>query len=469
MARFLRVGASTVALWEARKRTIPGPVLLLLDLFEQELKSAPFPKEFVNPPFKLGLTRAFGLADSFMRAGARRAAERISFSKVDATPESAVQLAIARQVVSSLNEAKGLPVKIGQMLSYFDFHMPFAVREIFASLRNEGLPINPLVVARIIQEDFGQPPSQLFAEWETTPFAAASIGQVHRARLKSGERVAVKVQYPGIRETIESDLDGISLLGRLSSLILRIGDAGTILEEIREHLRQKCDYLVEANHQERFAEIFKNHHRITIPKVFRQHLSKRVLVTEYFEGASLEDFAGKASQTERNLAGEALWDYFNLPKYQHRLFNCDPHAGKFIFTPERVVCLDFGSIKRSSEAFTQAQKMQSLGAIHRDRELFKKALSEMKIIKDPVKFDFDAHWQFISRVAEPFGEEQPFQCAESYRQTLWNAMQTNPNKNATALPKEEVMAVRCFLGELAALATLRPRADWRTKMLSALK
>jgi predicted unusual protein kinase regulating ubiquinone biosynthesis (AarF/ABC1/UbiB family) len=470
MARYFQVSSGSIALWENCQRTIPGPVLLLIQLFEEELQSAPFPEAFLNPPLKLGVRRALLLGEPLVRARiAKPSRGHAAESDEGIDPALASQMAVARSVVKSLDEAKGLPVKIAQMMSYFDFYMPYAVKEVFATLRNQGLPINPLVVASCVKEQLGAPPSQVFAEWEATPFAAASIGQVHRAQLRSGEAVAVKVQYPGVKETIESDMGSISLLGKLAKLILRGPDAGPIIDEIREHLLIECDYELEATRQETFRQIFDDHPVIVIPNVHREFSTGKILVTSYFEGQTLEEFAATAEQASKNRIGEALWDYFNIPKYKLGLFNCDPHFGNFIVSDGKLVCLDFGCVKKVPDSYRKHMIGQALGIAEDDRTVIREAIEGMEIIKNRKLFNFEAHCHFLSIVGAPYRSNRPFRFTQEYRQALWHAMQTNPNRDHTALPKEEVMAVRCHFGEMAAYSLLQAEANWREKLLSVLQ
>jgi len=370
--------------------------------------------------------------------------------------------------VKSLNEAKGLPVKVAQMMGYFDFNMPYAVREVFASLRNQGIPMNPLTIAQVIKEDLGAPPSQVFAHWEATPFAAASIGQVHRARLKSGEQAAVKVQYPGIQETIEFDMGSISILGKLSNLVLRGGDGAAIISEIKEHLLQECDYEREASNQEFFSGLFQDHPAIVIPKIHRKYSTKRVIVSAFHEGLSLESFAGSASQEEKNRAAEALWDFFNVSKFKHGFFHCDPHAGNFIFSGKKVVCLDFGCVKKVPKEYRKHMIGQAIGIANQNRKVLREAIEGMGIIDRPREFNFESHFHFLNIVGAPFQPQQPFRYSDDYRRALWHAIQTNPNQKYTKLPKEEVMALRCHLGELSNYALLNAESNWRERLLSLL-
>lgn len=439
--------------------------MLLIQLFEEELKSAPFPSEYLNPPLPLGIRRLMTLGKPWVAAkfGLQEGA-----SENGLDPGVATQVAIARQVVKSLNEAKGLPVKVAQMLGYFDFHIPYAVREVFSGLRSQGVPMNPLAIAKVVQEELGAPPSQIFRHWEATPFAAASIGQVHRATLKTGERVAVKVQYPGVRETIESDIRSISLLGKLAHLVLRGGDAAAIVTEIREHLLEECDYELEASRQTEFRKIFSEHSEILIPEVFKKYSTGRVLVSAYHEGVSLEHFATHAPSDKRNRIGEIMWDFFNIPKFKQGLFHCDPHSGNFLVHEEKLVCFDFGCVKKVSPEYHRHMIGQALGIVHRDPKVLRESIEGMGIIHDHESFNFEAHFHFVKLVGRPYLLPQPFRYSEEYGKALWHAIQTNPNQKHTQLPREEVMALRCHLGELANYTILRAESDWRRRILGVL-
>jgi len=205
-----------------------------------------------------------------------------------------------------------------------------------------------------------------------------------------------------------------------------------------------------------------------VPEVYREFSAEKVLATAYFEGQSLEDFAVTAEQNEKNRIGEALWDYFNIPKYKHGFFNCDPHLGNFIVSKGKLICLDFGCVKRVSDSYREHMKGQALGIIRDDRTIIRRAIEGMKIIKNRELFNFDAHCHFLSIVGAPYRGNKPFKFTQEYRQTLWHAMQTNPNRDHTALPKEEVMAVRSHFGEMAAYALLNAESNWSERLLAVL-
>jgi len=229
MAAELRVAHGAVGLWESGSRPIPGPVLKLMELFEEELNLGAgtasarslttLQTSFLSRGFKLSRTAASATAQAAAASLATIFASEERASAVAAT----TQAAIARQIVETLGEMKGFAMKVGQMASYLDFAVPEAARDVLAVLQRSTQPMAPRTVAQVFLEELGASPRRLFAEWSPQPFAAASIGQVHRARLASGELVAVKVQYPGVVEAIEARLRGSWLPRRLT-----IGSPGSI-------------------------------------------------------------------------------------------------------------------------------------------------------------------------------------------------------------------------------------------------
>ena len=176
---------------------------------------------------------------------------------------------------------------------------------------------------RVVFEEFGKRPKDLFLKWSEKPFVAASIGQVHRAQLFTGEEVAVKVQYPKIVAEIESDLDQ-----------LLKGTNPEIAKDFRERILEECDFLKEAENQTRFKSIFEDARTILIPKVFGQLTSQSVLTTEFVEGKSYRDFLDGATQVEKNRAAETIIHFFTFAGFKHGLIQGDPHPGNYLFCKE---------------------------------------------------------------------------------------------------------------------------------------
>jgi len=222
-------------------------------------------------------------------------------------------------------------MKIGQSASYLDFAIPEEARAALASLCTRSRPMAPSVVAEIFIRELGASPRRLFAEWSPEPFAAASIGQVHRARLKSGELVAVKVQYPRIVEAIDADLKNSLLAERAIALIFRGGEPGVFSGELRERFLEECDYRHEAANQQELRRLWAGRDEVLIPRVFEELTTTRILVTELASGDDFETFAGRASQAEKDRAGDIMYRFAYESIFRHGLFNADPNPGNYLF------------------------------------------------------------------------------------------------------------------------------------------
>jgi predicted unusual protein kinase regulating ubiquinone biosynthesis (AarF/ABC1/UbiB family) len=206
----------------------------------------------------------------------------------------------------------------------------------------------PSLAEQVVRDELGADPDHLFLDWDPLPVAAASIGQVHRAVLRDGREVAVKVQYPGVGEAIGADLDNAEMLyGLLSSFALKGLDTKALVDELRARMSEELDYRLEAANQQEFAQRYRNHPFIHVPEVVRERSSAKVLTTEWVGGRSWREFDEVATPAERRRAGEVLFRFAQGSINGHRSFNGDPHPGNYRFHLDgRVSFLDFGLVKR---------------------------------------------------------------------------------------------------------------------------
>ena len=174
-------------------------------------------------------------------------------------------LQTAEDVAATLGTMKGVLMKLGQMASYVDDGLSPAARRTLSRLQDSVPPMSPELAAQVITEELGQPPERAFATWDPEPIAAASIGQVHRAITFDGRAVAVKVQYPGIAETIEADLGNVALLRRMLKITAPSQDVDALLAELRERVIEELDYRREARNQQMFACYYQGHPTIHVP------------------------------------------------------------------------------------------------------------------------------------------------------------------------------------------------------------
>ncbi len=256
----------------------------------------------------------------------------------------------AKQAAEILGNMRGLAAKVGQMASYVDGIVPETHRDAYEAalrgLRAAAPRSEPAAIASVVETELGAPIDRLFAEWERDPFASASIGQVHKARLLDGREVAVKVQHPGIERAVESDLKNASVIeGLVGTLGPRALDSARFFDEIATRFREELDYTLEARRQNEFSAIHAGDPTIQIPKVVPERSRRRVLTTEMARGESFE-WAVTQDEALRRQFCEVLWRFVFRGNLVGGVFNADPHPGNYLFRPDGTVTFfDFGCIQ----------------------------------------------------------------------------------------------------------------------------
>ena len=276
----------------------------------------------------------------------------------------------AEKLVATLGELKGAAMKFGQMAAMDPDLLTPEVRQVLARLQNQAPSMAYAQVARVVEEELGQPPERLFARFEREPFAAASLGQVHRAQLEDGREVAVKVQYPGIAQSLQADLDNVGLLVRSVSLAGKGLDGRAYYAELCRELLLELDYRREAALARAFGAAVAPLPELVVPQVVDARSSGRVLTLELLPGVTLKDWVPTRPTAEaRFRVSQQLVRAIHGPFFLEGLIHADPHPGNFLVMPDgRLGVLDFGSIKRFSADFVEA-----------NRRLFERSLrSEME-------------------------------------------------------------------------------------------
>jgi len=474
LAREFSVALGAISQWESGERSIPGPVLKLIGIYERNLgiHSAP-PTEGFTSLHSSWASRVFKTTTTSTRIASKLVGS--SLQTLLAGHERAAQIKeatkneIAHQLTESLGEMKGLLMKYGQMISYVDLGLPEPAKKILQTLQDTVQPMSPETAEGVFVAELRQKPRDLFQEWSPAPFAAASIGQVHRARLKSGEAVAVKIQYPEIRQAIEADLKNSVIVDKFSSIFLRNQDKGAILEELRERLFEECDYLHEAANQELFRGIFAGDERIRIPRAYRELSSARVLVSSYVDGLSFARFRAKASQEEKSQAGRTIYRMALESTFRHGLFNCDPHPGNYLFRGDQVHFLDFGCVKRFSPEFLRIWKAKIRAVLEGRQGEMRDLAIEMRLVINPDQYDFDHHYRMLRELYSPWMAGS-FTFTHAFVKETWRGMLAdNPNKFRMNVPKDWVFINRMQWGLYAVLAELEAKGDWRDIVLPLIE
>ncbi len=325
----------------------------------------PSPRRRSTPGSPLGdrVSRGRDLARFSAGAGAGLLGARIRDLAGKGGAESAFHADTAAQAAKMLGSMKGLAMKMGQIASFVDLDLPDDVREAYqeelASLRAQSEPVDVGVIEAVIEEQYGTPVEDVFVEWDRDAIASASIGQVHRAVLPDGSEVAVKVQYPGIAEAIESDLDNAELLAPLVKVVSPNLKVKPLMLEMRDRMSDELDYQREAQYQHAFFLRYDGHPFIRIPRTHLDWCRPRVLVSEYMEGKPFEVMLSNSEEEERQRYAEAIYRFCFGSLHRFRLFNSDPHPGNYLFPGDgTVVFLDFGAVKTFSSATRTMIKRQ---------------------------------------------------------------------------------------------------------------
>jgi len=264
----------------------------------------------------------------------------------------------AEKLVETLGDLKGAVMKLGQAASMDPDLFPPEVRAVLARLQNEAPPMPFERVAAVLDDELGGTPDELFAEFSREPMAAASLGQVHRARMRDGRDVVVKIQYPGIDQALRSDIDNLGLMVKTMALAHRALDGRQYFRELAEELAHELDYSREGRLAREFARASARLPDIVVPEVVDERTSTRVLTMQHIPGQTLKTFlASQADNAERlrvsGLLIRAIHGAFLVDGTVH----ADPHPGNFLVMPDgRLGVLDFGSVKRFSREFFEGHR-----------------------------------------------------------------------------------------------------------------
>ncbi|HTY54931.1 MAG TPA: AarF/UbiB family protein [Candidatus Binataceae bacterium] len=272
-----------------------------------------------------------------------------------------VHIRNARRIVESSKELRGAFMKLIQMLSMRRDILPDQALDVLKLTQSSVPPMDYKMIAEQLRRELGKKPEQLFASFEQRAFAAASLGQVHRARLRSGEEVAVKIQYPGVEETVDQDLRNLKLLLQtfraIAHDVMRQKiETRSIYDELAERLKEELDYVNEARNIATFARLLADDSETMIPRVIPELSSRRVLTMTYLDGYALADVL--APGVDRALKDWVARKYYALVWRQILEFgvvHTDPHPGNYVVSYHpRLGILDFGSIRRFPEPLRRA-------------------------------------------------------------------------------------------------------------------
>jgi predicted unusual protein kinase regulating ubiquinone biosynthesis (AarF/ABC1/UbiB family) len=297
----------------------------------------------------------------------------------------------AEQIVTALGTMKGAAMKMGQVLSFLDVGLvPEPYRDEFqrklGELRDAAPNVRFSDMRKVIESELGEDLGEVFAEFEEEPIAAASIGQVYRARLPDGREVAVKVQYPGVAQAVRADMQNLGMILRLMKQIAPGIDVKATAEEVRDRIGDELDYELEAQNQRSLARIFRGHPFIVVPDVVTSLSREKVIVTEFVRGAGF-DAIKEYDQPTRDRVGEIVFRFFFGCMYRHHQFSGDPHPGNFMLRDDgKVAFIDFGLFKVMPKELIELELECQRAGHEGDGERLHRIWSETGFLANPDRF-----------------------------------------------------------------------------------
>jgi aarF domain-containing kinase len=298
----------------------------------------------------------FGLlAGEFAASGALHGARRLLGSAAESGAAALLSAENARKLARRLARMRGAAMKLGQLLSLeSEDILPREFADALAVLRSQADTMPASQVRRVLGREYGKGWEARFRELDFDPIASASIGQVHRAVASDGRELALKIQYPGVARSIDSDVDNVATLLRLSRLLPVDLDLGGIIDEAKRQLRQEADYLREAASLRRYTALVADEPALVVPAVHEDLTTRRVLAMGYLRGRPVEELGqGGASQERRDAVGQLLQRLVFRELFEFHFMQTDPNFANYFLEPGdgRVVLFDFGSAREFVPAF----------------------------------------------------------------------------------------------------------------------
>jgi len=311
------------------------------------------------------------------------------------TLKSNTHLINALRIVEKLGKLKGPLMKAGQILSTFEDYLPSEFIQGLSKLQNQRDPLPFEKVLPTLIQNLKESPFVIFETFEKEAFSAASLGQVHKAVTHSGDLLAVKVQYPGMKEIMESDLD--TLKGILSLVVKTISrpffgnklSSEEFYSEIKETIYKELDYENELKNIQHYKAFLKDEKRLVIPKPFSEFSGREVLSMEFIPGVTIKNAVLELNEEEKQAIAEYLLRLFIKQILVGKCLHADPHPGNYLYTPDhKIALLDYGCIKYFSDHFIEHYRFLLKGMVYRDRKLLTKGSLGLGIINEPEHLDY---------------------------------------------------------------------------------
>ncbi|SHF47643.1 Predicted unusual protein kinase regulating ubiquinone biosynthesis, AarF/ABC1/UbiB family [Arenibacter palladensis] len=316
----------------------------------------------------------------------------------------------AEDIYDSLKQLKGSALKVAQMLSMEKSIMPQAYVEKFSLAQFSVPPLSPPLVIKTFKNYFGKLPNELFDSFNTTSVNAASIGQVHEAA-KYGKKLAVKIQYPGVAESIASDLALVKPIA-IKMFNIKGKDSDKYFKEVEGKLIEETNYVLEMEQSKEIAKACSGIPNLLFPQYYEELSSDRIITMDYMQGEHLSEFtAHNTDQEKSNTLGQALWDFYMFQIHKLRKVHADPHPGNFLVSKEgKLVALDFGCMKIIPNEFYVPYFELAKPENIKNQKFFVSKLYELEILREDdsveeTQFFTEMFHELLTLFTQPFQVE----------------------------------------------------------------
>lgn len=456
LAKEFGVSSGAIASWEIGSNPVPGPIIKLLDIYEQNSESILVKKKSDHLDEFSFLFKDHKQEVELILKNLKNYLEEVSLNNY---VEGKVKEAIAKQLVRFLTESKGLTIKTAQLLSYLEIGLPAELRLALGNLQANLKPMPKKVVIEVLSEAYGEDYLNMFSEFNYVPIAVTSLGQVHLATLMTGEKVAVKVQAKDIKKSLDKQFSKIAFLQRLP--LKGDKDAKNIADDIKRAIIEECDYLKEASHYVKIREIIKDFPRTIVPQVFTSYCRPTVLVTEFIDAQNFHSFCQTAGQDSKNIVAESICRTLTTLAFSHGYVLSDVHPENFLIKNDKVVYLDFGRIWTPSKnrmlMETRFYQLLILGEKSKAENLCHK----IGFAKDEKNFNFDEFWNFLLRSSEHLLDDKVFKFNRAYTQNLAKEAKNFPHKKTLKLSPDAFWGFTFSAGTWGLYAELEAECNWR--------
>ncbi len=382
----------------------------------------------------------------------------------------------AEDIYSSLSELKGSALKMAQIMSMDKNMLPKAMVDKFSLAQYSAPPLSYPLVVKTFREMFGKPPTGIFDTFSRNAIHAASIGQVHAAE-KDGKKLAVKVQYPGVADSVKSDLKLVKPIA-MRMLNLREHEIKQYMAEIENKLLEETDYELEIKQSMEIGEACAELEGIVFPQYYPEYSGKRVITMDWIDGVHLKDFlATNPSQEVRDRIGQNLWDFYDFQVNKVKAIHADPHPGNFLFRENgEVGIIDFGCVKRIPDEFYKVYFQLLNPEYHEDDEKLKALFYELEFLykedtPEAVELFFGVFKESMDLLIHPFKAGEFDFADEDYFNQIYQkgeelSKRKDIRKNGVARGSKHILYInRTYFGLFALLHELKAKINTSTSFI----